>query len=143
MSQGRRKHSPPFKAKVALEALKSQETVAKLAAKYEVHPGQSQAWKKALAEGASGVFGDSKDQNARNDATLIACLYQEISQLKVERISRWRGPIHSPVRRRQMVDREHTSLLRVRHTRCWGWPFQPLQPSHGCLGRGPVPDRRD
>ena len=39
MSQGRRKHSPAFKAKVALEALKSQETVAQLAARYEVHPG--------------------------------------------------------------------------------------------------------
>ena len=38
MSQGRRKHSPAFKAKVALEALKGQETVAQLAARYEVHP---------------------------------------------------------------------------------------------------------
>ena len=85
MSQGRRKHSPAFKAKVALEALKGQETVAQLAARYEVHPGQIQAWKKALAEGASGVFGNGKDQKARNDSALIARLYQEIGQLKVER----------------------------------------------------------
>ena len=90
MSQGRRKHSPAFKAKVALEALKGQETVAQLAARYEVHPGQIQAWKKALAEGASGVFGNGKDQKSRNDksrndAALIARLYQEIGQLKVER----------------------------------------------------------
>ena len=54
MPQGRRKHSPAFKAKVALEALKGQETVAQLAARHEVNPGQIQAWKKALAEGASG-----------------------------------------------------------------------------------------
>ena len=52
MLKGRRKHSPAFKAKVALEAVKSQETVAQLAARYEVHPGQIQAWKKALVEGA-------------------------------------------------------------------------------------------
>ena len=85
MSQGRRKHSPAFKAKVALEALKGQETVAQLAARYEVHPGQIQAWKKALAEGTSGVFGNDKEQKAKNDSTLIARLYQEIGQLKVER----------------------------------------------------------
>ena len=85
MSQGRRNHSPAFKAKVALEALKGQETVAQLAARYEVHPGQIQASKKALAEGASGVFGNGKEQKAGNDAALIARLYQEIGQLKVER----------------------------------------------------------
>ena len=85
MSQGRRKHSPALKAKVALEALKGQETVAQLAARYEVHPGQIQAWKKALTEGASGIFGNGKEQKSRNEAALIARLYQEIGQLKVER----------------------------------------------------------
>ena len=38
MSQGRRKHSPAFKAKVALEAVKGEETVAQLAGRYQVHP---------------------------------------------------------------------------------------------------------
>ena len=85
MSQGRRKHSPAFKAKVALEAVKGQETVAQLAARYEVHPGQIQAWKKALTEDAGGALGNGKEQKSKNDAALIAHLYQEIGQLKVER----------------------------------------------------------
>ena len=82
MSKGRRKHSLAFKAKAALEAVKGEETVAQLAARYEVHPGQIQAWKKALVEGASGVFGNGKEQKGSND---VARLYQEIGQLKVER----------------------------------------------------------
>lgn len=85
MLQGRRKHGPAFKAKVALEALKGQEAVAQLAARYEVHPGQIQAWKIALSEGASGVFGSGKEQKSRNNAVLIARLYDEIGRLKVER----------------------------------------------------------
>ena len=85
MSQGRRKQSPAFKAKVALEGVKGQETVAQLAARYEVHPAQIQAWKKALIEGAAGVFGNGREQKAKNDASLMARLYQEIGQLKVEK----------------------------------------------------------
>ena len=86
MSQGRRKHSPAFKAKVALEAVKGEETVAQLAGRYQVHPSQIQAWKKALTEGAAGVFGNGQDQKARSDAALVARLYQEIGQLKVEQV---------------------------------------------------------
>ena len=85
MSKQRRKHNPALKAKVALEAVKGEDMVAQLAARYEVHSGQIQAWKKTLVEGASGVFGNGKEQKGKSDAALIARLYQEIGQLKVER----------------------------------------------------------
>ncbi len=85
MTQGRRKHNPSFKARVALEAIKGEETVAQLAARYEVHPSQIQTWKKALLAGAAGVFGGNNEKRQKADAVLVARLYQQIGQLKVER----------------------------------------------------------
>ena len=56
MKESRRKYSPSFKAKVALEALKGNETVAQIAARYEIHPNMVTKWKKALQEEAAGIF---------------------------------------------------------------------------------------
>jgi transposase len=53
----RRNHTAAFKAKVALEAIRSAKTLAELATQYDVHPNQITAWKAQLLEGAAGVFG--------------------------------------------------------------------------------------
>ena len=85
MTGNRRKHNPAFKAKVALEALKGEETVAQLAGRFEVHPSQIHKWKREMAEGAASIFGSDHKQKKKDDAALVARLYQEIGQLKVEK----------------------------------------------------------
>lgn len=85
MTKNRRKHSPSFKAKVALEALKGESTIAELASRFEVHPGQIRKWKNSLAEGATGIFGGDQTHKKKDDEALVAQLYQEIGKLKVER----------------------------------------------------------
>ena len=55
--KSRRKHSPAFKAKVALEAVRCERTIAELAQQYEVHPSQFADWKRMLLERAADVFG--------------------------------------------------------------------------------------
>ena len=52
----RRNHTPGFKAKVALAAVKGDRTIAQLAEHFDVHPNQITAWKAQLEGGASGVL---------------------------------------------------------------------------------------
>ena len=53
----RRNHSPAFKAKVALAAVRGEKTLAELAQQFDVHPNQITTWRGQLLEGAAGVFG--------------------------------------------------------------------------------------
>lgn len=85
MTQSRKKHNASFKAKVALAALKGDQTIGELASRFAVHPSQIHAWKKALIEGAPELFEASQGQTEKANEALTAQLYQQIGQLKVER----------------------------------------------------------
>ena len=52
----RKQHKPDFKARVALEALKGEQTVTELACRFGVHPTMIHQWKRALLDGASDIF---------------------------------------------------------------------------------------
>ena len=85
MKQSRKKHSPAFKAKVALAALQGDQTIAQLASRFEVHPSQIHAWERALVEGAPGLFGSEQKSPEKAKDAQIDQLYRHIGQLKVER----------------------------------------------------------
>lgn len=83
--QTRRNFSAEFKAKVAIEALKEQQTLSELAAKYELHPTQITDWKKQLLSGSSTVFEGGKPASApAGDDPEKDELYKAVGQLKIE-----------------------------------------------------------
>ena len=83
MIKKRKQYSPQFKAKVALAALKNEESTAELAAKYEVHPTMITNWKRELSQGAAELFDRGQKTKKQHDNTVDE-LYRQIGQLKVE-----------------------------------------------------------
>lgn len=79
----RKNHSPDFKAKVALEALKGEHTVAELSSRFGVHPTMIHGWKRALLEGASGVFERGGKKAPEIDEEQVKELHAKIGELAV------------------------------------------------------------
>jgi len=79
----RRNHSPAFKSKVALGALKGDKTMSELATQFDVHPNQIKQWKDQLLEGITGVFDDGA-KTTRKPEIDVNPLHAKIGQLTLE-----------------------------------------------------------
>jgi transposase-like protein len=84
MTQQRKRYSAELKAKVALEAIRGHKTANEIALTYSVHPTQIAQWKKQVLDELPHFFSSHQGQREKADEALIAALYQEIGQLKVE-----------------------------------------------------------
>ena len=80
----RKTFTSKFKAKVAIEALKGHRTVNEIAAEFDVHPSQVNAWKKLLLEESSDIFSKGRKKQAHNAEEEKDQLYSQIGRLKVE-----------------------------------------------------------
>ena len=83
MGKTRKKHSPQFKAKVALAAIQNDETIAQIASRFGVHPNMVSAWKRQMLEGAADIF-DKNHKHQKQAQSETNELYRQIGKLKVE-----------------------------------------------------------
>jgi putative transposase len=84
MGKNRRTLDAEFKAKVALEAVRGEKTIAQLASQYGVHPNQIGQWKKKLLKELPALFSDHRKTEEKGREELESELYRQIGQLKVE-----------------------------------------------------------
>ncbi|MBB6305586.1 transposase [Rhizobium leucaenae] len=80
----RRNHSPAFKAKVALAAIRGEQTLVELSQQFDVHANQIKQWKDQLLEGATGVFGDEAKAEPAAPTVDVKTLHAKFGELTLE-----------------------------------------------------------
>jgi transposase-like protein len=84
MARIRKKHSPAFKAQVALEAAKQARTIAELARQFQVHPVPISPWKKLLLDGMETLFENGSTARQPDPEKIQAELYEQLGRLQME-----------------------------------------------------------
>ena len=104
----RRNHTPAFKAKVALAAIKDDRTLAQLAEQFDVHPNQITTWKAQLESGAADVFYPGGGAGAAQPAVDVKTLHAKIGRAHAgERFFRKSAQQGRAAERKAMIDRAH------------------------------------
>jgi putative transposase len=80
----RKRYDNRFKARVVLEALKNDRTIAEISSEHGVHANQITKWKRQVLDGLPGIFSSKPERDQRDNEALQAELYRQIGQLKVE-----------------------------------------------------------
>ena len=80
----RKSHDAAFKARVALEAMKGEKTMAQLSSEFGVHANQIRQWRQKLLEEVPSVFSDRRRKQEKEEEEMTSELYRQIGQLKVE-----------------------------------------------------------
>ena len=84
MGGKKRRFDAAFKAKVALEAVRGEKTIAQLSSEFGVHVSQIRQWRRQLLEELPSIFVDGRKRSDKGSEQLTAELYRQIGQLKVE-----------------------------------------------------------
>ena len=104
----RRNHTPAFKAKVALAAVRGDKTLAELAQQFDIHPNQITQWKAQLLDGAAGVFGSEARGERAGPAADLTVLHAKIGELTLENDFLAGAPGQGGfAERKAMIDRSH------------------------------------
>lgn len=85
MKTARKRYTSEFKARVALEAIRGEQTLAELAAKHGIHPTMIATWKRQAIDGMAGTFSGATEAAKATGDTEIEKLHAKIGQLVVER----------------------------------------------------------
>jgi putative transposase len=127
----RRNHTPAFKAKVALAAVKGEKTLAELAQQFDIHPNQITQWKAQLLDGAAGVLGSDSRGDSQGPAVDLTVLHAKIGELTLE--NDFLAGQGGFAERKAMIDRSHdlpiTRQARMLNVSRGGVYYRPRAPS--------------